>query len=142
MSDIVGSALVCSADERIREAVARAGYKVTAATTGAEALPRVRHDHWSVIALDESTGRETLAYLHGLPGVRRRELFVVSFGDRFETGDRFQAWSRSVDLVVHPDDAFEHLRRQIADGMREKDEFYRKFRTLQRDAGALLGAHA
>jgi len=73
--------------------------------------------------------------------MRRRDLFVVEIGDRFETGNRFQAWSRSVDLVVHPDD-FEHLRRRIADGLREKDEFYRRFRTLQRDAGALLGAHA
>ncbi len=142
MSEILGSALLCSADERIREALARAGYKVTLAPTCAEALPRVRHDHWSVIALDAGTGRETLAYLHGLPGVRRRDLFVVKFGERFRTGDRFQAWSESVDLVVHPDDGLEQLRRQIADGMKEKDEFYRRFRALQRDAGALLGAHA
>jgi len=141
MSDFVGSALVCTADERVSAAVARAGYKATPAPTCAEALPCVRHDHWSVIALDASTGRETLAYLHSLPGARRRDLFVVLFGDRFETGNRLQAWSRSVDLVVHPDDG-EHLRRQIADGLREKDEFYRRFRTLQRDAGALLGAHA
>jgi hypothetical protein len=141
MSDVIGSALACSADERIQGALARAGYKVTPAPTCEEALPRVRHDQWTVIALDESTGRETLAYLHGLPGMRRRDLFVVSFGDRFETGNRFQAWAASVDLVVHPDDT-QNLRRQIADGMREKDEFYTRFRALQRDAGALLGAHA
>jgi len=141
MSDVLGSALACSADERIHEALRRAGYEVTSAPSCTEALPRVRHDHWSVIALDDSTGRDTLKYLHGLPGVRRRDLFVVAFGDRVETGNRFQAWSRSVDLVVHPDD-FEHLRRRIDDGLREKEEFYRRFCTLQRDAGALLGAHA
>ncbi|MHC4732577.1 MAG: hypothetical protein ACYS6Z_18565 [Planctomycetota bacterium] len=141
MSDVIGSALLCSADEQVKEALIRAGYKVTPAATCAEALPRVRHDHWTVIALDRSTGRETLEYLHGLPGIRRRDLFVVAFGDRFETGNKFQAWAESVDLVVHPDDC-DQLRRQIADGLREKDEFYLRFRTLQRDAGALLGAHA
>jgi hypothetical protein len=141
VSDDRGTALVCSADERLQKALVQAGFAVTAAPACADALPRVRHDSWTVIAVDASTGRDTLRYLHGLPGVRRRDLFVVSAGDRFATGDGFQAWSESVDLVVHAAD-LRDLRRLLADAMRGKDEFYRRFRTIQREAGALLGAHA
>ena len=141
MSDVRGSALVCSDDEALASAVVEAGFVVTSAPTCAEALPHIRHDTWTVIAIDLTTGRDTLAHLHNLPGARRRELFVVFLDERFTTADRFQAWSESVDLVVNPADLTK-LRRIVGDGMRDRDEFCRRFNEIRGEAGARLGAHA
>jgi len=41
MSDVLGSALVCSADERLREAVTRAGYRATPAPTAGASQARM-----------------------------------------------------------------------------------------------------
>ena len=141
MSDLRGSALVCTENEALQAAVKEAGFVVTAAPTCEQALPHVRHDQWTLIALDQTTGRETLTHLHSLPGVRRRELYVILLDDRFETGDRFQAWSESVELVLHSDD-LPNLRRLVGDGMKDKAEFYRRFNEVRNEPGARLGAHA
>jgi predicted secreted protein len=57
------------------------------------------------------------------------------------TGDRFAAWSESADLVVKPQD-LSNLRRLAVDGLREKQEFYKRFEELRRDAKGRIGAHA
>lgn len=141
MNDLRGAALACSADAALRAALTEAGFVVTAAPACPDALPAIRHDSWAVVAVDTTTGRDTRAYLNGLPGVRRRQVFVLCVDPAAETGDRFRAWAESADLVVNPSD-LPQLRKLVGDALREKTEFYRRFNEIRREAGARLGAHA
>lgn len=134
-------ALVCSEDERLAAALRTAGFEVVVAPRAADALSQLRVTSWNVVGLDRAPDLATRAYLDGLPGGRRRDLFVVRFGEGYETGDRFAAWSESADLVVDPTDA-PRLGELIAEAVREKDGFYAWFRRVQGAAGGRLGAHA
>lgn len=138
---MTGRALVCSEDERLAAALRTAGFHVVVAPTGDEALPQLRVASWTLVGLDRMPDLATRAYLDGLPGRRRRDLFVLRFGEGYATGDRFAAWSESADLVVDPADAA-RLGDLIADALREKDEFYSWFRRIQGASGGALGAHA
>jgi len=135
------NALLCTADERIGKAAAEAGFRATRAASAGEALPKVRHDDWDLIVVDDTTDFDTTDYLHHLPGARRRDLFVVRVGDRFTTGDRFEAWCESADLVVHGDDV-ENLGLLVEDWEQDKAGFYRRFHEILHEAGTRLGAHA
>lgn len=141
MSELRGSALVCSADARLQAAVTEAGFVASVAATCAAALPRLRHEEFTLVVADDTTGRDTASYLQGLAGARRRNVFVLLVSPGVETGDRLAAWSASADLAVEPGD-LGHLRRLVGDGLREKREFYRRFEELRREAGGRLGAHA
>jgi DNA-binding response OmpR family regulator len=136
-----GSALLCTDDPRIKAAVAEAGFVPQVAGVCSVEFPCLREETYTLVVTDETTGRETLAYLRGLSGTRRRALFVVVVTARGPTGDRFAAWSESADLVVTPDD-LPNLRRLAGDGLREKWEFYGRFEELRREAKGRLGAFA
>lgn len=142
MNEVRGSALLCTADPRIKAAVAEAGFVPQIAGACSVTLPCLRHETFTLVVTDETTDRETLAYLKGLSGSRRRAHFVIAVTSRGgPTGDRFAAWSESADLVVTPDD-LPNLRRLAADGLREKQDFYRRFEELRRETKGRLGAHA
>ncbi len=141
MSEIRGTALLCTEDERIKAAVAEAGFVPQMAGVCTVEFPCLREETYTLVVTDETTDRETLAYLKGLSGSRRRALFVVALTSRGPTGDRFAAWGESADLVVKPDD-LPNLRRLAGDGLKEKQEFYRRFEELRREAKGRLGAHA
>jgi DNA-binding response OmpR family regulator len=141
MNEARGSALLCTDDPRIKAAVAEAGFVPQIAGVCSVEVPCLREETYTLVVTDETTGRETLAYLRGLTGTRRRALFVVAVTSRGPTGDRFAAWSESADLVVTPDD-LPNLRRLAGDGLREKQEFYRRFEEMRREAKGRLGAHA
>jgi DNA-binding response OmpR family regulator len=134
-------ALVCSEDERLAAALRGAGFEVVVAPRGVDALEQLRAASWELVGLDRAPDLATRAYLDGLPGGRRRDLFVLRFGEGYETGDRFAAWSDSADLVVDPADT-PRLGELIAAAVREKNEFYAWFRRVQDAAGGRLGAHA
>jgi hypothetical protein len=141
MSDVRGSALLCTMDRGVREAVVEAGFVPQIAGACTVEFPCLRDETYTLVVTDGTTDRETLAYLRGLSGSRRRALFVVSVVAGVVAGDRFAAWSESADLVVTPDD-LPNLRRLATDGLREKQEFYRRFEELRREARGRLGAHA
>jgi hypothetical protein len=141
MSEIRGSALLCTMDRGVREAVVEAGFTPQIAGACTVEFPCLRDETYTLVVTDETTDRETLAYLKGLSGSRRRALFVVAVTSGWPTGDRFAAWSESVDLVVQPEH-LPNLRQLAADGLREKQEFYRRFEEIRREAKGRLGAHA
>jgi hypothetical protein len=141
MNDVRGSALLFTDDPRIKAAVAEAGFVPQIAGVCSVEFPCLREETFTLVVTDETTGRETQAYLRGLAGSRRRALFVVAVTARGPKGDRFAAWSESADLLVTPDD-LPNLRRLAGDGLREKQEFYRRFEELRREAKGRLGAHA
>jgi DNA-binding response OmpR family regulator len=141
MNEVRGSALLCTEDPRVKAAVAAAGFVPQIAGACSVEFPCLREETYTLVVTDETTGRDTLAYLRGLSGARRRALFVVAVTSRGPTGDRFAGWGESADLVVTPDD-LPNLRRLANDGLREKQEFYRRFEELRREAGGRLGAHA
>lgn len=119
--------LLCTDDERITAAVPDGEVVLRAAET----LERDAHE---VVVLDRHSDPETVAYLRGLTGARRRDLIVVLVADDVRTRDREQAWRQSVDLVVHVDDLvrFDALVRDVVD---EKERFYARFRELGRTLG-------
>jgi len=141
MSEIRGSALLCTEDPRIKAAVVEAGFVAQVAGVCSVEFPCLRHETYTLLVTDDTTERETLAYLRGLCGARRRGLFVVAVTSNGPSGDRFAAWSESADLVVRPED-LSNLRRLVGDGLREKHEFYRGFEELRRESRGRLGAHA
>jgi DNA-binding response OmpR family regulator len=134
-------ALVCCDDERLAQALRLAGYEVDVAPTATQALPRLRHERWTIVAMNDLPDRDTIGYVNSLPGRRRREIFVLRFAESYTTSDRFQAWNESADLVVQVDDA-RRLGAIVGEALREKEDFYGWFRRLQDAAGARLGAHA
>jgi hypothetical protein len=141
MSGVRGSALLCTMDRGVKEAVVEAGFVPQIAGACTVEFPCLRDETYTLVVADETTDRETLSYLKGLSGSRRRALFVVLVTSRGPTGDRFAAWSESADLVVTPGD-LPNLRQLAADGLREKQEFCRRFEELRREAKGRLGAHA
>ncbi|MCK6458595.1 MAG: hypothetical protein L6Q95_01715 [Planctomycetes bacterium] len=141
MNDIRGTALLCTEDARLKAAVEEAGFVPQVAGVCSVEFPCLREETYTLVVADETTSRETLVYLQGLSGTRRRALFVVVVAPRGPTGDRFAAWSVSADLVVTPSD-LPNLRRLAGDGLREKQEFYRRFEELRREAKGRLGAYA
>jgi hypothetical protein len=136
-----GAALLCTADDRIKAAVADAGFVPQIAGVCNVLSPCLRHEAYTLVVVDGTTERETLDYLRGLTGARRRGLFVVAVTARAATGDRFAAWSESADLIVTPRDLTD-LRRLVVEALKEKHEFYRRFEELRREAKGRLGAHA
>jgi len=136
-----GPALVCTDDERVAAAVAAAGYETVPAPVADTALPALRERAFALIAFGAAADRETQAFVDGLAGRRRRDVFVLRCAEDVRTGDRFAAWRWSADLVVHPGDLGD-LPRLLAAARREKDGFYGRFREAQVRAGARLGAHA
>ncbi len=141
MNENRGTALLCTADTRIQKAVADAGFLPQIAGVCTVESPCLRDETFTLVVTDETTDRETLDYLRGLTGSRRRGLFVVAVTARGPTGDRFAAWNESADLVVARAD-LPHLRRIAGEGLREKSEFYRRFEELRRESTGRLGAHA
>jgi hypothetical protein len=140
MSEIRGSALLFTGDPRVKAAVAEAGYVPQIAGVCSIEVPCLRDETYGLVVTDETTDRDASAYLRGLCGSRRRAIFVVAVSARGPSGDRFTAWSESADLVVRPED-LPNLRRLVGDGLREKQEFYRRFEEARRGARARLGAH-
>jgi hypothetical protein len=140
-NEIRGSALLCTEDPGVKAAVAEAGFVPQIAGVCSVEFPCLREETYTLVVTDDTTSRETQVYLRGLSGVRRRALFVIAVTGRGPTGDRFAAWSESADLIVAPGD-LPSLRRLATDGLREKQEFYRRFEELRREAKGRLGAHA
>jgi hypothetical protein len=141
VNEVRGSALLFTHDPRVKEAVAAAGFVPQLAGVCSVEFPCLRDETYTLVVTDETTDRETIAYLWGLFGSRRRALFVVAITPKGPTGERFAAWSESADLVVTPAD-LPNLRRLATDGLREKQEFYHRFEELRREAKGRLGAHA
>jgi len=141
MNEIRGTALLCTEDPRVKAAVTEAGFVSQIAGACSVEFPCLREETYTLVVTDGTTGRETIAYLRGLSGARRRALFVVAVTPGGPAGDRFAAWSESADLVLTPDD-LPNLRRLAGDGLKDKQEFYRRFEELRREARGRLGAHA
>ncbi|MFI5401883.1 MAG: hypothetical protein ACHQ1G_03025 [Planctomycetota bacterium] len=141
MSEIQGTALLFTDDARIKAAVKEAGFSPQVAGVCSVEVPCLREETYTLVVTDDTTSRETLTYLRGLSGARRRALFVVVVTSREQTEDADAAWEESADLLVTPDD-LPSLRRLAGDGLREKQAFYRRFEELRREAKGRLGAHA
>ncbi len=134
-------ALVCTDDAQIRKCVAMAGFDVTVAASADVALPLLRHERWECVALERLPDREIGHFLATLFGERRRELFVMKVDGHFITGDRFQAWSESADLVVHNYD-LANLPTILEEAHQDKLDFYKNYRQAQRDTPSRLGGHS
>ena len=119
--------LVCSQDERIHAAIT----EPEIVEGGAEVLERDEHD---VVILDVHCDFDTLAYIKGLKGGRRRDLTVVLVVEDAETGDRERAWRESVDLVMNTRDLdrFDSLLQEF---VWDKGRFYERFCGVERVQG-------
>ena len=126
MSDREGI-LLCTEDERIRAAF----HDADVAPQGVDALER---DEYHVVVLDAHSEPETVAYLAGLSGARRRDITVVLVCEDVTTGDRDRAWRESVDLVVATDD-LENIESTLQEGVSDKGRFYERFRNIANTQG-------
>jgi hypothetical protein len=106
------------------------GYKVDHSTAPDHVLQRLRFNQYHLVILDDEFGRQqpdTIgAYLVKLNMNTRRDMFVVLLGERFKTGDPWQAFVESVNLVCHPNDLLS-LRVILPRALKEHERFYRVF---------------
>jgi hypothetical protein len=135
-------ALLCVNREESREALKSTleslGYVVDIPAAVDHALQRLRFNQYHVIFLDDDLEGQSpnpiVGYLAGLNMNVRRETFVVLIGQGFKTGDYFQAFVESVDLILHPDD-LPQLATFLTRGMRDHERFYKVFTECLIEAG-------
>jgi hypothetical protein len=107
------------------------GYSVEVPSSPEDALQRLRFNPYRLVWLAEPFGQHAstaiASYLANLNMHVRRDIFVVLMGERFKTGDHWQAFVESVDLVYNPVD-FACARAVIQHGLSEHARLYRVFR--------------
>jgi predicted Zn finger-like uncharacterized protein len=105
-------------------------YVVDIPAAAGNALQRLRFNQYHVVVLDDDfegkSAHSVAAYLAGLNMNIRREMFVVSIGQRFKTADHLQAFMESANLILHPDD-LPRLSTFLTRGMRDQELFYKVF---------------
>lgn len=141
------TALVCHPNAQLRSTIAgllkSAGYLVTEAITGEEALRSMRFHVYQLVILDEAFegGRDiarnlVLSYLSHLSMSIRRSIFVVLVSSTIRTSDNMAAFNLSVNLIINNTNMADFM--AIVDyGMSENQEFYRVFRESMIKLGRL-----
>ncbi len=137
-------ALVCAADpaeqRQILASLKEAGYAALAAATPAEAAERLRFAEYAVVVLregfDSSAGAVAplTEVLADTPMGARRNTHTVFVGSGVATHDSEAAFSKSVDLTIHPDD-LPHVADALKRSLAETEQVYRVFRDAQRALG-------
>jgi hypothetical protein len=133
-------ALVASESEALARAIEAAGYTVEVSLAPDATADALAKEPVVLVACDESTDPRIAEHLRTLPGRRRRDLFVLIVAADCRTGDRFAAWCRSANLVVHPDDVH-GLSALLAERKADDDAFYERFRALSREVHQVLGSY-
>ena len=132
-------ALVIADDGPARQATCAAltqlGYRVDIASdlrAAATFLAKGQHAVAVVergLAGDEQAGSKVLAALNGLPGRRRRELFVAYVSADTATMDPGSAFAHGVNMTVNRADA-QSFGELLTAGLSERDEMYRIYREV------------
>ena len=133
-------ALVASESEALGAAVHAAGFAVEIVLQSDAAADRLAKEPILLVACDDTTDPRLVEHLRTLPGRRRRDLFVVTVAQGSRTGDRFNAWCRSTNLVVNPDDMKE-LKRLVLERRADEEQFYARFRALSLEVHQVLGSY-
>lgn len=133
-------ALVASESEPLAQAVKAAGYVVEVSLAPDATADALAKEPVVLVACDASTDPRTVEHLRTLPGRRRRDLFVLTVVEDCRTGDRFAAWCKSANLVVHPDD-LKSLPALLAERKADDDAFYERYRALSREVHQVLGSY-
>ncbi len=118
--------------EKIREAAEDLGFRFIVAENTRDALSKMRFHHFEMvllcdnfdgISLDQSP---VMNYMNHLPMSSRRKIFLVLFGDDFNSMDHMKAFALSTNLVVNKKDIGKLtpiLKRALAD----HEIFYKVF---------------
>ncbi len=133
------TALVCESDKslqlRTADLLKEAGYLVSPADTGQEALRKMRYHDYDLVVVNElfdcldSSSNLVLAYLEGLNMKMRRWIYVVLVGSGFRTMDRMTAFNRSVNLTVNIDN-IDEIGAILNRGIAEYRSFYSLFEEI------------
>ena len=116
----------------------RMGYVVDIPTVVDQALDQLRLNQYQIVLFSEHFGgkipNSVASYLAGLNMHIRREMFVVIVGERFKTGNHFQAFVESVDLVIHPED-LPRIEMILSKGLHDRSRLYKVFVECLVEAG-------
>ena len=128
------TALVCmdvpELQRLVAEQLTELGYRVHTGLSQDDLLLKMRTHVYDVLVISEHLGGKNVIanpVLHEAvhtPSAQRRKQLVVLVGSSFQTGDVFQAFQQSVDLVVNLSDSM-NLRPLIRRGVNRGQEFYR-----------------
>lgn len=137
-------ALVCVTDpteqRQVLTALKEAGYAAHAAANPAEALERLRFAAYAVVVVregfDGSAGSASplSEALSDAPMGTRRNTHTVFVGPSVASHDPDAAFTRSVDLTIHPND-LPHLSDALKRSLAETEQMYRVFRETHRALG-------
>jgi len=140
------TALICEADEEMREKVSVSlsdmGYQTTLPATAREALKNMRFHVYDVVVVNENygrTGKEAnaiLDYLENLAMGTRRKIFVALISDAYRTLDNLAAFNHSVNATINAKN-LDDAGKIITQGKAENDAFYHVFRDTQRKLGRI-----
>jgi len=116
----------------VRAVTEAAGYHVLEIGTSRDALRQMRFHDFDMVIIDELFGtrdpemNHVLKYVAQLTMDSRRGMFVVLVSSRFPTGDPMQAFHKSVNLIVNPED-IDRLEALLKRSLSEHEAFYRVF---------------
>jgi CheY-like chemotaxis protein len=113
-------------------ALRRAGYDVSVAAEAAEAVERMREDHFDVLVLDPEFDVRTQGALRmaremtAMRTAERRRLVFVMLSNTARTGDAHAAFLAGANLIVSMKEVAE-LPRVLEKNIRDLNELYRDF---------------
>lgn len=130
------TAILCMSREEIlpqvRSALEEEGYHTLETENARDTLRQMRFHDFDLVILDELFGtrdpemNHVLKYISQLTMDSRRGMFVILVSDRFMTGDNMQAFHKSVNLIINPQEIHQ-FGMIMKRGLGEHEAFYRIF---------------
>lgn len=124
----------------IKTALQELGFKIHIASSGPDAMERMRKTAYEVIVLDEefqggtALDNPVLQTIQSMMMPIRRYIFVALVGKQFKTVDNMMAFAKSVNVVVNAND-LPQIKGILRQGIADNDGSYRVFREVLREAG-------
>jgi CheY-like chemotaxis protein len=130
------SALICEADQALRDVIAKnlkdLHYSTTFPESAKEATEAMSFHVFDVVVLDELFGTENsgnndlLEYLSKQNMSMRRRFFVALVGKNFNTADKMAAFNKSVNMVINTGD-LDRMGEVLRRGVDDHNTFYHVF---------------
>lgn len=135
------TALICfdspDQSQAVTEQLAPLGFEIQTATTPEAAIIALHANTCDMVVTSEDFGgadaftHPILAEIAGFNLDQRRGVFVVLIGTARTSQSEVQAFSLSVDLVLHPQD-IPRLKGLVGQGIARKEAFYSTFRAMEK----------
>ncbi|PID73954.1 MAG: hypothetical protein CSB33_01225 [Desulfobacterales bacterium] len=130
------TAIICEHDPRLRaisrKAAESMGFVVVESASPRESLKQIRYHAFHLVVINELFGtrdpemNHVMNYLAQLPMATRRRIFVCAVTERFRSGDKMQAFNRSVNVLINLED-MNDFGKILNQAILDNENFYRTY---------------